>query len=111
MQRFVASGHGRIGAIHGQKVLNEIVGADAQEVNVRSKKVSRDGRAGQLNIDSHRWIREGNSFGAQGCLRFPNQLEHSVQVPGPTDERNQYLQGTVSGCTEQCTKLDMKRLR
>ena len=50
MQRREARGEVRVAAIHGQRVLHEIVGADAEEGDVVDERVGRDSAAAGVSI-------------------------------------------------------------
>ena len=52
MERGKAVGEIRVAAIHGECVLHEVVGPDAEEVHVARERVARHGRGRRLDHDT-----------------------------------------------------------
>ena len=58
MQRLVQPRHALVGAIDGQAVLNQIVGADGEEVDLARQQIGRVRRGRNLDHDADRHVRQ-----------------------------------------------------
>ena len=54
MQRVVQVRHGLVCAVHGERVLDEVVGADRQEIELFQERAHREHGGGDLDHPAHR---------------------------------------------------------
>ena len=108
MQRLVHPRDAVIGAINRQAVLDQIVGADAEEVRFVSKQIDRQRcrRHFDHDADRHRWRRDAALF--QRLDRVRHGLPRESELLHARHEGEHDPQRPVHGGAEQRAELRLK---
>ncbi len=106
VQRLVQIGHPIVGAVHGQRVLDEIVGADGEEVHLGGQQVRR--QRGRRHLD-HRADREarGGVDVARDLIEDRASLAHLLHRG---HEGKHHAEGPVRGRADQGAQLRPQHL-
>ena len=110
MQRLVETRHAIVGAVHGQGVLDEVVGPDAEEVSFSRQDVRGQRRRGQLDHDADRDLRHGVAAVAQRCRGRGDGGPGGAELFEAGDEWEHHAQRTVRRGTKKGAQLRLEDL-
>jgi hypothetical protein len=111
MQRLIEGGDAGVRPIYGQQVLDEVVGPDADELDLAGQEVGGEGSARDLEGQSRgKVVPEGLALSPQLGLGFIQELERQAKIGGTRGEGKHHPQRAVGARPEQGAYLDAKGL-
>ena len=110
MQRFVEIGHPVVGAIDGEAILDQIVGANAEEVRVFGKEVRRHRSGGHLNHHANGDRRHRYPLGAESFGRADDRATRGAQLFQSRYEREHDAQRPMRRGSKQCPELRLEHV-
>src|SRR3982751_2201643 len=111
MQRREARGEVRAAPIHGERVLHEIVGANAEERNIVDEGVHRQRSGRRLHHHSqHNIVPVRDAPGNQLSRRFVKEMLCLLHLIERYDERKHDSDASVHRRSEKCAELGLEQL-
>ncbi len=112
MQGVVEVRHGIVGAVDGQGVLDQVVGADGQKIQLLGEALhhERGGRNFDHAADLDAFI-VGRMLGVQAFLGGLDVVQGLVQLRQRTQHRDQHLHAAVVRGAQDRAQLRMKQVR
>ena len=112
VQRLVERRDARVRAVDRQQVLDQVVRADAEEVDLGREQVGDHGRARHLEVHAHGDVLvEVEPVCAQAGPGLLQQRQGDAQVRDPAHEREHDAHRPVVGRAQQRAQLHPERLR
>ena len=114
MQRLVQPRHALVGAIDGEAILNQVVGADREKIDFPRQQIRGVRRGRNLDHDADRHDGRRRATARQLRGRFPDQAPGLAQLLDARDERKhdpQLALGALERRAQQRAQLHLKRLR
>src|SRR5258708_39306934 len=112
MERFIEMRDARIVAVGGEQVLDEIVGADGEKVDLPDEPRRQPYRRGHLDHDAD--LDAGivlEPLAEQLALGLGEQLARAAQLLEGRDHRKQDLYLVMHGGAQDGAKLDLEQTR
>ncbi len=112
MQRIVEMRHGIVGAVDRKHVLDQVVGADRQEVELAGKRGQRQrgGRDFDHTADRDSVV-VGDAIVVEAALGFLEVMQRLVEFVRRGQHRDQDAHLAVVRCLQDCAQLAVKHLR
>jgi len=111
VQRLVEGADPRVGPIDRQQVLDEVVRANADELDVAREKIGGQGGTGDLDGESDgQVLAKGLALAPKLGLRIFHEAEGQVEIGGAGREGKHHPERSVGPGSQERAHLDPKRL-
>ena len=111
MHGVVQVGHGFVGTVYGQRVLDQVVGADGQEVEVLQEQLERERGGWNFYHGADLDLTVGGAALVQLDARLVDQRQRLTDFAGMGQHGNQQIHGAMGGSAQDGAQLGQEHFR